>query len=67
MGDLASRLQGTGVAYQQQNPMQQSNPMQQATQLVSRMPQAPTTQQMGQENPRMQAMRNMQQMDFRGK
>jgi hypothetical protein len=30
------------------------------------MPQAPTTQQMGQEDPRMAAMRRMQQMSFGG-
>ena len=41
-----------------QPPMQQA-PMQQ---LPSRMPQAPTTQQVAQEDPRMQAMRNMQRM-----
>jgi hypothetical protein len=48
----------------QQAPMQ-SQPMQQQGGPRGRtMPQAPTTQQMGQENPRMAAMRNMQQMRF---
>jgi hypothetical protein len=50
----------------QQNPMQ-SNLMQQMGKPMGGMPQAPTTQQMGREDPRMQAMRRMQQMNFGNK
>jgi len=45
----------------------QSNPMQQMGKPMGGMPQAPTTMQMGRENPRMAAMRNMQMMKFRNR
>lgn len=76
---MAGQLGGIGQQLgggMQQNPMQ-SNPMQAQYQAfmnqqngrpdnapMGQMPQAPTTQQIGQEDPRMQAMRNMQR--YRG-
>jgi hypothetical protein len=46
------------------NPQQQGGQQSLMQQRMASMPQAPTTQQMGQENPRMAAMRRMQRMRF---
>jgi hypothetical protein len=57
MGANMPRQQGMG----QQLPTGQ---MQQYQQMLNQMPKAPTTQQIGQEDPRMQAMRNLNTMKF---
>ena len=68
---LAGQLGGQPLGGMPQQAPMQNQPMSQMQQPVdlmqqrmASMPQAPTTQQMGQENPRMAAMRNMQRMRF---